>query len=413
MGALDLDKKMNITIIILCLVPLIMVLGNSMLIPVLPSIQRELNVNIVKVGLLITVFSIPAGIVIPFAGMISDRVGRKKIMFPALLIYGAGGLLAGFFAIIFKEKAFPWIIGARIIQGIGAGGTYQLSMALAGDLIQSSERSKVLGFLEASNGIGKVISPLAGAALALISWFTPFFTYGILSIPVAFLILFFVKEDVQKLKKNIQPIPQYLANLKKILKDKWLSLLIAFLSGLLVLFSLFGLLSFYSDILEKQFKINVFTRGLILAAPVLVMTITAFVLGTVMQKKMTKILKWGAVIGLFLVAAGLILFCPCKNVLLFTISASILGLGTGAVLPSLNTLITSSAPKTERGIITCLYGTVRFFGVAIGPPLFGFSEKLTKPPIFFTTAGVCILLGILFLFFVKPNQIIPKDIQGS
>lgn len=384
-----------------------------MLIPVLPSIQKELHVDVVKVGLMITVFSIPAGIVIPFAGMLSDRVGRKKIMFPALLIYGAGGLLAGFFAITFKEKAFSWIIVARIIQGIGAGGTYQLSMALAGDLIQSNERSKILGYLEASNGIGKVISPLAGAALALISWYAPFFVYGILAIPIAFLILFFVKEDVQKLQKSIQPIPQYLTNLKKIFKEKWLPLVIAFSSGLLVLFSLFGMLSFYSDILEKQFKINVFTRGLILAVPVLVMAITAFLLGTVMQKMMTKILKWGAVIGLFLVAAGLIIFCPCKNVLLFTISASILGLGTGAVLPSLNTLITSSAPKTERGIITCLYGTVRFFGVAIGPPLFGFAEKLTKPPIFFSTAGVAILLGLLFLFFVKPNQVIPKDIQGG
>lgn len=382
-----------------------------MLIPVLPSIQKELHVNVVKVGLMITVFSIPAGIVIPFAGMLSDRVGRKKVMFPALLIYGIGGLLAGFFAIIFKEKAFPWIIGARIIQGMGAGGTYQLSMALAGDLIQSSERSKILGYLEASNGIGKVISPLAGAALALISWYTPFFVYGILAIPIAFLILFFVKEDVKKLQQNVQPIPQYLTNLKKIFKEKWLPLVIAFASGLLVLFSLFGMLSFYSDILEKQFKINVFTRGLILAVPVLVMAITAFVLGTVMQKMMTKILKWSAVVGLFLVAAGLIIFCPCKNILLFTISASILGLGTGAVLPSLNTLITSSAPKTERGIITCLYGTVRFFGVAIGPPLFGFAEKLTKPPIFFSTAGVAILLGLLFLFFVKPNQVIPKDIQ--
>ncbi|HYH04656.1 MAG TPA: MFS transporter, partial [Bacillota bacterium] len=314
------------------------------------------------------------------------------------------------FALIFKEKAFPWIIGARIVQGIGAGGTYQLSMALAGDLIQSSERSKVLGMLEAANGIGKVVSPLAGAALALISWYTPFFVYGALAIPVAFLILL-VKENVQKLKENVQPLPQYLKKVKKIFQQKWLPLTISFLSGLLVMFSLFGLLSFYADILEKQFKISVFIRGLILAVPVLMMTITAYILGTVMQKQLTKILKWAVVIGLFLVAAGLILFCPCKNVLLFTLTSSLLGMGTGAVLPCLNTLITSSAPKTERGLITCLYGTVRFFGVAIGPPLFGFAQKLTKPPIFFSTAGVCIAIGLLFWFFVKPSKVIPKDIQ--
>jgi ACDE family multidrug resistance protein len=407
-----MDKKLYSTIGVLCLVPFIMVLGNSMLIPVLPSIGKELGKNVVQVGLLITMFSIPAGIVIPFAGLLSDRIGRKKIMCLALLIYGIGGILAGLFAVLFKEKAFSWIIIARIIQGIGAGGTYQLSMALVGDLIQSGERSQVLGLLEASNGLGKVVSPLAGAAIALISWYTPFFVYGILAIPIAFLILLVVKEDVQKLKQNVQPIPKYFQSMLQIFKQKGVALAIAFASGLLVLFALFGLLSFYSDLLEKQFKINVFTRGMILAIPVLIMAITAYILGTIMQKKLSKILKWAAVIGLFSVAASLILFCPCNNIWLFTLTSTLLGLGTGAVLPSLNTLITSTAPKTERGLVTCLYGTVRFFGVAIGPPIFGMAEKLTKPPIFFTTAGICIGLGLLFLFLVHPAKIIPKAIQG-
>ncbi len=407
-----MNKNLYPTIAILCLVPFIMVLGNSMLIPVLPKIQEELHVGLVQVGFLITVFSIPAGIVIPFAGMLSDRIGRKKIMFPALLIYGIGGLLAGLFAILFKDKAFPWIIGARIIQGIGAGGTYQLGMALAGDLIQSNERSKVLGLLEAFNGLGKVVSPLAGAAIALISWYMPFFVYGVLAIPIGFLVLRVVSEDVKKLKQQVQPIPKYFGDLAKIFKSKGLALATAFLSGLLALFALFGLLSFFSDVLEKQFKIAIFPRGLILGIPVLIMALTAYILGTVMQKQMTRILKWAAVIGLFMLATGLILFCPFKNLWGLTIAASILGLGTGAVLPSLNTLITSSAPKTERGLVTCLYGTVRFFGVAIGPPLFGLAEKISKPPIFFTTAGICILAGVLFLFLVDPKKIIPKEIQS-
>ena len=215
-----MNKKLYPTLAILCLVPFIMVLGNSMLIPVLPAIQKELHIGLVQVGLLITVFSIPAGIVIPFAGMISDRIGRKAVMFPALLIYGIGGILAGVFAILFQEKAFIYIIIARVIQGIGAGGTYQLSMALAGDLIQSTERSQVLGLLEAANGLGKVVSPLAGAALALISWYIPFFSYGILAIPIAFLILFIVQENTEKLKANVQPIPKYFQNLKKSSKKK-------------------------------------------------------------------------------------------------------------------------------------------------------------------------------------------------
>jgi len=406
-----MNKKLYPTVVVLCLVPLIMVLGNSMLIPVLPSIQKVLRVNLVQVGLLITVFSVPAGIVIPFAGLLSDRIGRKKVMFPALIVYGVGGILAGIFAIIFQEKAFPYIIAARILQGIGAGGTYQLSMALVGDLFQSGERARVLGYLEASNGLGKVISPLAGAAIAMIAWYTPFFVYGILAVPIAFLTLFTVKEDIGKLQANVQPLPKYSQNLKKIFQAKGAALIISFSSGFLALFSLFGLLSFFSDILEKEFKMPVFQRGLILAAPVLIMAVTAFILGTVMQKKMAKILKCGVVAGLLLVSAGLALFCPSQKIFWLLVSASILGFGTGAVLPSLNTLITSIAPLTERGLVTCLYGTVRFFGVAVGPPLFGLAEKITKPPIFYGTAVICAVLAVLFLLLAQPDRIIPPNIQ--
>lgn len=406
-----MDKKLYPTMVLLCLVPFIMVLGNSMLIPVLPKIGRELHLNVVQVSLLITVFSIPAGIVIPFAGILSDRVGRKKVMFPALLIYGVGGILAGVVAMIFQERSFSYLIAARIIQGIGAGGTYQLSMALASDLIQSSERSQVLGYMEAANGLGKVVSPLAGAAIALINWYMPFFVYGVLAIPIALLIGVMVKENTKKLKENVQPIPTYLKNLKTIFQQKGLALLICFLSGFFVLFSLFGLLSFFSDVLEKKFNLEVFARGLILAIPVLIMAITAFVLGTAMHNQLTKILKWAVVGGLFLVGAGLILFCPCQHILGLVVTSAILGLGTGAVLPALNTLITSTAPKTERGLVTCIYGTVRFFGVAVGPPLFGFAEKISKPPIFYSTAFICLIIAILFFILVKPGQIIPQEIQ--
>ncbi|NMA71676.1 MAG: MFS transporter, partial [Firmicutes bacterium] len=79
----------------LCSVPFVMVLGNSMLIPVLPAMGHALDVSPVQVGLLITAFSVPAGLLIPLAGALADRYGRKIIMVPALMLYGLGGLLAG------------------------------------------------------------------------------------------------------------------------------------------------------------------------------------------------------------------------------------------------------------------------------------------------------------------------------
>ena len=95
-----MEKKLKPTIWVLTAVPFIMVLGNSMLIPVLPAIQEELEINLLHAGLLITAFSIPAGIFIPLAGIISDHIGRKKVMAPALVVYGIWGILAGLDAVL-------------------------------------------------------------------------------------------------------------------------------------------------------------------------------------------------------------------------------------------------------------------------------------------------------------------------
>jgi len=76
---------------ILAMVPFIMVLGNSMLIPVFPLLEEELDLSQFQVGLLVTAFSLPAGIVIPFAGALSDHVGRKPLWPPPSSSTGRAG----------------------------------------------------------------------------------------------------------------------------------------------------------------------------------------------------------------------------------------------------------------------------------------------------------------------------------
>ena len=73
-----MKAKNIITLASLAGVPLIMVLGNSMLIPVLPKMKSALDISQFQVSLVITLFSVPAGLVIPIAGFLSDRISRKK-----------------------------------------------------------------------------------------------------------------------------------------------------------------------------------------------------------------------------------------------------------------------------------------------------------------------------------------------
>jgi len=398
---------MRLPFALLCTVPFIMVLGNSMLVPLLPKMKEALGVSLFQVSLFITVFSLPAGITIPFAGFLSDRFGRKIIMAPALILYGAGGLLAGTAAYL-SAQPYYLILGSRILQGIGAGGTYQLAMALVGDIFQSNERAKALGLLEASNGLGKVISPIAGALLGLITWFAPFFVYGFLAIPVGIAIWLIVREPKQGIGQY-RTIGSYFGGLKQIFKEKGTGLLACFLAGMAVLFLLFGVLSLVADNLEAKGWEGI-KIGLLLALPVGSMALTSYLCGSYLQKKDARILKITLVAGLSVVAGALLLMAFRLPLYLFLLALILLGVGTGSVLPSVNTLITSSASASQRGGITCLYGSMRFLGVALGPPVFGLTATLGNLILFGLAAALSFAVALLAAFLVHTQEMLPPDL---
>lgn len=192
------QKHKGLTITAIGSIPLILVLGNSMLIPILPKMKSELDISQFQTSLVITAFSISAAIMIPILGYLSDRFSRKAVVIPSLTLYGLGGLLAGAASAWF-DSAYTWVLAGRIMQGIGAAGTTSMAMALAGDLFKGGEQSKVLGLVEASNGFGKVISPIIGSLLALIVWYAAFFAFPLFCLISILLTIFFIKEKKKRL----------------------------------------------------------------------------------------------------------------------------------------------------------------------------------------------------------------------
>lgn len=386
------------SVIILSLVPFLMVLGNSMLIPEFPAIKEALQISQFQVGLLITFFSAAAALAIPFLGYLSDRVGRKAIIVPALVLYGLGGAFSGVVA-AFWQNPYHYILAGRVIQGLGAAGTAPLAMALAGDLLETKERSEGMGILEAANGAGKVLSPIIGAAVALIVWYALFFSYAILSVPVALLVWFLVREPQWEGQKI--PFKQYLRDLLAIFDKKGVSLLLNFSGGLAILFILFGVLSFTSDILVSTFKLGGVTKGLILSVPLLAMSITAYLTGLYLRKK-GRYFKVFFLLGLIIVAAamGVLPLC-CRSLIVYPVVLALLGLGSGMVLPAVNTMVTSATKSSQRGGVTSLYGSIRFLGVALGPPAF---SLLFNGGIFFmflAGGAVALAAGIAGFLFIN------------
>jgi len=401
-----LKDKAKVTMAALSGVPVIMVLGNSMLIPIFPTMKAVLGISQFQVGLVITLFSIPAALTIPFLGYLSDRIKRKNVIVPSLILYGIGGLISGL-APVLLAKPFTLLLAGRVVQGIGAGGTAPIAMALVGDIFTSQERSKALGLLESANGMGKVISPILGSLTALLIWYAPFFVYSALSIPVALAVWFLIKEpDKKKQQRNSA---DYFRGLKKIFAAKGVPLAAAFLAGMVVLFALFGILSYLSDVLEARYKLTGIIKGSVLAIPILALSIVSYLSGTYLQKK-RKQMKLFVTIGLFVVTGALIL-APLlwKFTILFLASFVLIGIGSGLVLPSLNTLVTSSAPTSERGAVTSLYGSVRFFGVAMGPPVFGKLMDVGRFPMFFTGAAIAGVAAVLALILINEKKLLTEQ----
>ncbi|MQL52950.1 MFS transporter [Desulfofundulus thermobenzoicus] len=385
-------------------VPFIMVLGNSMLIPVLPAIRDALNLTQFRVSLLITLFSIPAGIVIPLAGFLSDRFGRKKVIAPALILYGLGGVVAGLAAIFFKGGAYPAILGGRILQGIGAAGTAPIAMALTGDIFAGRERGTALGIIEAANGLGKVVSPVLGALLGLITWYAAFLFFPLVVVPVVLGVWFLVREPESK--REAQHLRQYLHSITRVFEKKSAMLLTSFLGGAAALLILFGVLFFLSEHLETVFQVNGVRKGAALAIPVLFMCVTSYLTGRVIKRRLA-LMKWLVVVGLALMAGSLASLGFFQNTYLFFAAVSLAGVGTGLTLPCLNTIITSATAAERRGLVTSLYGGVRFMGVALGPPLFGVLMGHGLPVMFWGAAGLAGVTALLAAVLIRV-----RDMRG-
>jgi ACDE family multidrug resistance protein len=397
-----MEAKKKWDLLALASIPLVMTLGNSMLIPVLPDIEKELNISSFQVSMIITVYSVVAILLIPIAGYLSDRFGRKKIIIPSLLIAGIGGLISGW-AAWQSNHAFMVILIGRFLQGIGSSGAAPVVLPLVGDMFQDEkEVSSGLGLIETSNTIGKVISPILGAYLATIIWFLPFWLIPVFCVISIVLVLFLVKVPKKK-EQEKQSFKEFVKNIKEIfhIEGKWLTAI--FLIGGIIMFVLFGILFYLSTILEEKYNIHGVMKGLVIAVPLLALSICSYIAGKKIKQNKV-VMKWCTFLSMVLLGGSAFLITFTENVYFLLGALFVAGIGIGAALPSLDALITEGIDKEARGTITSIYSSMRFVGVALGPPIYAILMKSSHEMVFYTSAGVSAVAALAAFFAIKPEK---------
>ncbi|WP_255287312.1 MFS transporter [Bacillus pseudomycoides] len=394
-------KKENCCLIALASVPLVMTLGNSMLIPILPTLEKKIHISSFQVSMIITIYSIVAIVLIPIAGYLSDRWGRKMVMVPSLLIAAIGGAITGW--VSWKvENPYVWILIGRAIQGIGAAGAMPVVIPCVGDLYKDEKQvSTGLGIIETSNTFGKVLSPILGSALAAVVWFLPFWAIPVLCAVAIILLLLLVK--AKKQENQAPPFKEFIQSIGSTFQEKGRWLVAIFALGAIIMLILFGILFYLSTILEEKYNIHGIWKGCILAIPLLVLSISSYMAGKKIGDDQ-DVMKKCIYIGFILAAASVILPLFLKGIYLLILCLVVMGMGIGIALPCLDALITQGIEKEQRGTVTSFYSSMRFTGVAAGPPLYAYFMKGTDHEVFYLTCIFAVAGAIITIVWIKPKK---------
>src|SRR5919198_419131 len=142
----------------------------------LPSIQEDLNATFTDLQWVVDAYTLPLAALVLTAGVLADRLGRRRVFAAGLGIFTVGSLLAG----LATDPTFLNL--ARALQGVGGAVMFAVSLALiAQEFAAGRERGTAMGVYGATIGIAVAVGPLVGGALTeWVGWESIFF----LNVPI-------------------------------------------------------------------------------------------------------------------------------------------------------------------------------------------------------------------------------------
>jgi MFS family permease len=147
------------TAIILASIPLLVMYTEAMLIPSLPTIQKEFGVTEAEVAWILSLFLAFSTVSAAIFGKLGDVYGKKKILMIAMLIYTLGAISTGF------ANNFTILLISRAIQGIG-GAMMPLAFSIVREEFPPRMIPQVQGIISAMFGVGVLISLPLGAYIS-------------------------------------------------------------------------------------------------------------------------------------------------------------------------------------------------------------------------------------------------------
>lgn len=343
---------------IILMVTLMAVIGFTSIMPAIPEIMSALNVSASEIGLVLTSFAFAAMLITPVAGMLADRLGRRQVLAPALLLFAGFGVACAF------ARNFEELLILRFLQGLGAGQLNVVTMTMVSDMYQNSKRAQAMGYIGATVSLGSAGAAFIGGMIAALGWRYVFLLPG-LGFICWVLVRFFLR--VPEPQNGDQGMGHYLrAAVRLILTRQVGGLMLATLFAMLLLNGAF--VTYAPIFLFERFGLDPEHIGFVL------MVVTLFV--GLVATQIGRLTTWFGpkkliIAGFTLYGLSMFLVPLCGSVVASTATLSLLGLGHGLIMPSVLGLLADHAPTELRAVVMSANGSTMRLGQTLAPVMMG------------------------------------------
>ena len=127
-------------------------LSQTLILPALPALVRQLGASPLAVSWLLTAYLVAASVATPLIGRLGDLFGRGRALTWVMAIFCFGSIVCAL------GQSLPLLVAGRVLQGV-AGGVFPLAYGIIRDTFPPAARMRAIGTLSVSLGVGAALGP--------------------------------------------------------------------------------------------------------------------------------------------------------------------------------------------------------------------------------------------------------------